>query len=229
MREVIMENNTQTPEVKDNNKKLVIIASVVIVALIAIFVIAGFSLNWFGGSSKKDGDKPTVAAIKVVKTNGSDTATTKTKIKIRKPKFGDSVKKVKKYEKKQKDTKKPSSDASSSDGYTYVTYQYTPKAEFYGVKPADASTGSLLQYVFKDKKLFDVRIQFGKISDSDRTKLLNTLTKKFGKPTYSLKYSDGSTRDTWRTAATKKDAETVLALNYSPNSGVIISYETLKR
>ncbi len=224
-----MDNNTQKPEVNEKSKKTILVASVIIVALVAVIVIAGFSFNWFGGSSQKSENRPTVVAIKVVKTDGSETATTKTKIKIRKPKFGESIKKVKKFEKKQKDTKKPSSDASSNDGYTYVTYQYTPNAEFYGVKPADASTGSLLQYVFKDKKLFDIRIQLGKISNADRTKLFDALTKKFGKPTYSLEYSNGSTRDTWRTASTNNEDQTILSLNYSPDSGVILSYETLKR
>ena len=87
----------------------------------------------------------------------------------------------------------------------------------------------MLQYVFKDKKVFDIRIQLGAISDKDRAKLKKNIIKKYGKPTYSIKYSNDSTRDTWRTSAKKLDGQTILSLNYSPNSGTIIDYESFKR
>ena len=223
--------NTQAPEPKENNKKLIIISSVVIAALVAVFVILGLSLNWFGGKSASE-KKTTqqVQTIAVVKTKGSEADTVKTKISVRDVKFGDSVKKVKKFEKTQKDTLNNPSEASSKDGYTYVTYLFNPKtAEFYGVKPADATTGSMLQYVFKDKKLFNVRIQYGSIKAKDRSKIKKALSKKYGKPTYSIEYSNKSTKDNWKTAAKNIDKQTLLSLNYSPNSGVIVSYESFKR
>lgn len=224
-------NNVQTPEPKENNKKLIIISSVLIVALVAVFVVLGLSLNWFGGN--KDSAKKTTAVvptIKVVDTKGSEGKTTKIKVKIRDVKFGDSVKKVKKYEKSQKDTQNKPSEASSNDGYTYVTYTFNPKkAEFFGVKPAPAASGSLLQYVFKDKKLFDIRIQYGDIGSKERTKIKNAMVKQYGKPTYSLKYSNKSTKDDWRTAAKDPSKQTVLSLNYSPNSSVIVDYISMDR
>ena len=223
-------NNTQEPEVKENNKKLIIISSIAIVALVAVFVILGLSLNWFG--SKKDDTKATsaVPVVKVVKTKGSDGDTRKMKISIRDVKFGDSLKKVKKFEKSQKDTQDNPSEATSKDGYTYLTYLFAPKkAKFFGVSPAPSNTGSLLQYVFKDKKLFDIRVQYGDIGSKDLAKIKDNITKKYGKPTYSIKYSNKSTKDNWRTANKEVSKQTILSLNYSPSSNVIVDYETLSR
>ena len=42
-------NNTQAPEPKENNKKIIIIASIAIAVLVALFVILGLSLGWFVG------------------------------------------------------------------------------------------------------------------------------------------------------------------------------------
>ena len=224
-------NNTQPTEPKENNKKLVIISSIVILALVAVFVIVGVTLGWFGGKKTSE-KKATTAAptISVLESKGSETKTKKIKIKVRDVKFGDSVKKVKKYEKKQEDTQDNPSQASSKDGYTYVTYLFTPKkAEFFGVEPAKSASGALLQYVFKDKKLFDIRIQFGDVSKKDQVKLKKNLIAKFGKPTFSMKYSNKATRDSWRTAAKNPNNQTVLSLNYSPTSGEVVDYMSVKR
>lgn len=223
--------NTQTPEPKESNKKLIIISSIVIVALVAAFVIVGISLGWFGGN-KKNNSKQDVTAptIKVVETKGSEGKTAKIKVSVRDVKFGDSLKSVKKFEKKQQDTVNSPSEASTKDGYTYLTYTFNPKkAEFFGVKPAESTAGSLLQYVFKDKKLFDIRLQYGDISKKDQAKLRKNLVKKYGKSTFSTKYSNDSTRDLWRTYAKDASKQTILSLNYSPNSGVIIEYESVTR
>ena len=108
-------NNVQTPEPKENNKKLIIIASIAIVVLIAAFVILGLSFNWFGGKKSNDKSKSATApTISVVETKGAEAKTTKAKIKLRDVKFGDSVKKVKKIEKKQADTLDNPSQASTS-------------------------------------------------------------------------------------------------------------------
>ena len=228
-------NNTQpnnNAEPKENNKLLIIIASIAIAVFVALFVILGlFVFNWFGGKESAQKNTPGQAAtIKVVNTKGNEQDTRKIKINVRDVKFGTKIKQVKKYENKQKDTLSNPSQASTKDGYTYLTYNYDPKtAKFFGVKPADARTGALLQYVFKDKKVFDIRIQLGAISDKDRAKLKKNIIKKYSKPTYSIKYSNDSTRDTWRTSAKKLDGQTILSLNYSPNSGTIIDYESFKR
>ncbi len=224
-------NNTQTSEPKENNKKLIIISSIVIVALIAVFVVLGFSLNWFGG--KKDASKTedkTAPTIAVLETKGAESKTTKVKIKVRDVKFGDKVKEVKKFEKKQDDTLDGPSEASTKDGYTYLTYNFNTKnAKFYGVKPKDAASAGLLQYVFKKKKLFDIRIQFGDISPKERAKVEKTVKKKFGKPTFFMKYSDKSYFYRWRTDEKDPDKQTILSLNYAPNSGMSIDYQSVKR
>lgn len=225
-------NNTQTPEPKESNKKIIIIASVAIAVLVAAFVILGVSFGWFGGkgASKDDSKKGQIpATINVVETKGAENKTKKLNISVRDVKFGDKIKKVKAFEKKQDDTLNSPSQASTKDGYTYLTYTYSPKAKFFGVKPAKSPAGSLLQYVFKNKKLFDIRIQFGDIKKADIDKLSKTLRDKYGKPTFTIKYSNDSWRDTWRTAAKNVDKETILALNYSPYGGTVLSYESVGR
>ena len=224
-------NNVQTPEPKENNKKLIIIASIAIVVLIAAFVILGLSFNWFGGKKSNDKSKSATApTISVVETKGAEAKTTKVKIKLRDVKFGDSVKKVKKIEKKQADTLDNPSQASTKDGYTYLTYLFDDKkAEFYGVKVKPSNAGSLLQYVFKNKKLFDIRVQYGDISSKDRAKIKKAMVGQYGKPTFSIKYSNKSTKDNWRTAAKNPDKQTILSLNYSPGTNVIVEYESVSR
>ncbi len=224
-------NTVQAPEPKENNKKIIIIAAIAIAVLVAGFVILGITFGWFGGKAvdQKSTTGSVAPTIKVVDSKGSEGKTIKKKISVRDVKFRDKVKKVKKFEKAQKDTLDNPSEASSKDGYTYVTYLFSPKAEFFGVKPAGSQSGALLQYVFKDKKLFDVRIQFGDLSEKDKKKLKANIIKKYGKPTYSIKYSNKATKDSWRTAAKDLGNQTVLSLNYSPNSGTIIDYEIASR
>ena len=222
--------NTQTPEPQENNKKLIIIASVAIAILVAGFVILGMSLGWFDGKSSNDkATSATVPTISVVETKGSESKTVKAKINVRDVKFKDSVKKVKKFEKAQKDTQDNPSEATSKDGYTYVTYMFSPKAKYFGVSPANSQSGALLQYVFKDKKLFDIRIQFGALDKKARAKVKKNIMKKYGKPTYSIKYSNGSTKDTWKTASKDLSKQTLLSLNYSANSGTILDFESFSR
>lgn len=223
-------NNTQTQEPKENNKKLIIIASIAIVVLVAAFVIVGISLNWFGGKKASDKQAKTAPTIKVLETKGSEAKTTKAKISVRDVKFGEKLKDVKKFEDGQKDTLKTPSEAKTKDGYTYLTYQFDPeKAEFYGVKTAPSTSGSLLQYVFYKKKLFDIRVQYGDIGSKDKAKAKKNIISKYGKPTFSITYSNDSTKDSWRTDAKTPDKQTVFSFNYSPNSGVIIDHMSASR
>lgn len=235
-----MENiNTQKPEGKKNNTMIIIIVTCVVAALIAAFIIISASS---GCSSKKDGkgngkEKATSTVksgqmrknIDIVKHTGSDSATKKLDISIRDVSFGDKVKKVKAFEKNQKDTVNSPSEATTKDGYTYLTYTLTPDAKFFGVKPADSSKGSLLQYVFKKKKLFDIRIQFGDISKKDQDKVRKALKDKYGSTTSYVEYDNDSFRDTWRSSAKNPDKETILSYNYSPQSGVVVAYESVGR
>lgn len=223
-------NNTQAPEPKESNKKLIIISTIAIVVLVAAFVVVGLSLGWFGKKdTSKNGVDKTAPTISVVESKGSDAATKKIKIKVRDVKFGDKLKEVKAFEKTQKDTLDNPSQATTKDGYTYMTYTFSPKAEFFGVKTADSTKGSLLQYVFKKKRLFDIRIQFGDISKKDQKKVRKYLNKKYGKPTNYVKYSNDSWMEWWKTENKDPDKQTLLTLNYSPNSGLIVSYESIGR
>lgn len=223
-------NNTQAPEPKENNKKLIIFASIGIAALVALFLILGFSFNWFGTkqASKKDSGK-VPATINVVETRGSDGKTKKVKISVRDVKFGDKIKSVKKFEKTQKDTLDSPSEASTKDGYTYLTYTFSPKANFFGVKPKEVTAGGMLQYVFKNKKLFDIRIQFGDIGKKNIAKVEKKIKSKYGKETAYIKYSNDSYRYSWRSAAKKADDQTILTVNYSPQSGLVVAHERVGR
>ena len=186
-------NNVQPTEPKENNKKIVIVSAIAIAALVAVFVIVGVSLGWFGGSKKQsaENNKGTAPTIKIIETKGSEGKTTKVKISVRDVKFGDKIKEVKKFEKKQKDTINSPTEAKTKDGYTYLTYQFdTKNAKYYGVKPAESTRGSLLQYVFYKKKLFDIRLQYGDISSKDRAKLKKNIIKQYGKPTFASAYSN---------------------------------------
>ena len=171
--------NTQVPEKKESNLKLIIIASAALVALVAVFVILGFTFNWFG--TKKDGSKETTTPppVSIVSSKGDEVKTKNIKVSLRDVPFGASIKKVKKYEKGQPDTQNNPSPAKSNDGYAYLTYTYTPKAKFFTVKPGTIQDGSLLQYVFKDNKLFDVRMQFGSLSDKEKAAIKKELIKKY--------------------------------------------------
>ena len=227
-------NNMQTPEPKKKNNSILIpiIAGAVAVFLIAVVVILAIIFgvkkdSAQNATSLKKGQIP--ATIEVVKSNGSESKTTKAKISVRDVKFGDKIKSVKKFEKTQEDTLDNPSQASTKDGYTYLTYTYSTKAKFFGVKPANPNAGSLLQYVFKDKKLFDIRIQLGDLKKADLKKVSKYLNKKYGKPTHSITYSNKSWQDSWRTYAKNPEKQTLLQLNYSPYGGTVVSYESVKR
>ena len=119
-------NNTQAPEPKESNKKIIIISTVVIVALVAAFVIVGLSLGWFGNKTAEKKNSGTIPPqISVLETKGSEDATKKIDISVRDVKFGDTIKKIKAFEKKQEDTMGHPSEATvKKDGITYLTYNF---------------------------------------------------------------------------------------------------------
>ncbi len=224
-----MENNTQNPEIKENNKKLIIISSIAIVVLVAAFVVVGICLGWFGGKKGSEKGSVTAPTINIEETKGSESKTIKKKISVRDVKFGDKVKSVKKFEKDQADTLDGPTE-STKDGYTFLTYRFNDQnAKIFGVKPAASTSGAMLQYMFKKNKLFDIRILYGDISKNDEKALRKTLTKKYGDPTFSTKYSDGSIRELWKTDAKNIDNQTILSFNSSKNGGVTVTYERVGR
>ena len=175
-------------------------------------VIAGTFL--FSGCGKKTTEKPTPKPLTVNQKVGNEDATIKAKVNIdsyRKIKFGTSIKDIKKSEKKSKDTLKNETSpqtSSSQDGYTYLAYTYSDKAKkpVFGAIPSSNGT---LTYVFKNKKLKEVRVDYGQLDESAYTSITNFFKEKYGDATFSRTYSNNSKNSWWKTSSVKID------VNYS--------------
>ena len=188
----------------NKNTKLIAIVSAVIVVLL-IVIIALFA----GGKNSNDttnngtgkANAQSVKPIKVIKENGSQDKVSKANLKVRKVKFGTKYKDVLKFEKKQDDTLDKYSEASSKDGYTYVSYKFNPKKtpKFWDVKPSADDTMSMLTYVFFNKRLIELRIQYGAVDANAINKAVAAATKEFGKTTYDREYDNGCLDYWWKT------------------------------
>ncbi len=217
-------------EVKNNNSKktTAIVVGIVIAAIVAILIVLAIAFNWFG---KKDGNQTqtTPAPVIVTEFSGTGNDYKDIKIKIRDIKLGSSIKEVKKFEDKQKDTAGNPTEANSADNYTYLNYQLTPDATVFGIKPTTKNSLAFVQHSFYKKKLFSTRYQLGKLSKKDEKKVLKALKKKYGKPTYSSKYSNNGYKYLWKTKSKKQKTGYALTMIYDPTSGVSVTYESEKR
>lgn len=191
-----------------NKKNLTYIIgfSLIIVAIIIIII----AVKNHKSNNTNDTAATTVAPISVVKESGNQDETIKGKLEFRDVKFGTSIKKIKAYEEKQDDTLGEPSQAESEDGYTYLNYSFNKDKvpSFWGAQVGSAETGAMLTYVFYNKKLIEVRLQYGSIGTSNYAGIVSSITAKFGNATYSRAYSNGS-EDTWW----KTDKYTMQALS----------------
>lgn len=174
-------------------------------AITLLVVLAAGMLVGCGCSKTADKESKKPLNIKVVKEEGDKAKIIKANLNVRDAKLGSSIKKIKKYEDKQKDTADKPNESSSQDGYTYVIYSFDSKnaKECFGVKPGEASSGAMLTYVFFDKKLTELRLQYGKVGLEGYNKIIESLTSTFGAPTYSNTFSNDAKSSEWNTAKTQ--------------------------
>lgn len=182
---------------KEKNKNLIygIGLTAILIVIILVIIIAKSCSKSDGGNGA---EVTTIPTIKVVQESGNQEETIKAKLTFRDVKFGTSIKKIKDLEKKQDDTSDKPSQADSKDGYTYLNYSFNTEKSpmFWGSEVGAADTGAMISYVFFQKKLIEVRLQYGKIGQDKYQSIVSSISSKFGNATYSRSYSNGS-QDTW--------------------------------
>lgn len=186
---------------KDNNKLYIaIFTAIIVVAIIVILIVKSGSGD---NNADSSASKATAAPVSVVATEGSINETIKTTIKsFRKVKFGKSHTEIQKYEKKQKDTL-DGNYASAPDGTAaYLTYRFNTEntPEFFGTRVLADDSNSLLEYVFdKDDKMYEIRLQYGHLSEDVYHTIVSNITGTYGNATFSRTYSHGSKEHWWKT------------------------------
>lgn len=83
------------------------------------------------------------------------------------------------------------------------------------VAPSDPN--ALLQYVFFNDKLLEIRIQYGSLGETSYETILSDITKKYGDATYSREYSNGNKESWWKT-------KSITLTAYYQNEGVSVYY-----
>lgn len=186
-----------------NTKLIAIVTGFIVVALIVAAILAN-SNNKSNNTTQSGQVKQTPKQIKVLEEHGSMDALSKKKLSVRNVKFGAKYKNVIANEKKQKDTLDKYSEASSQDGYTYVSYKFDGKKvkNFWGVKPNVKDPSCMLTYVFYKKRLIELRIQYGKQAPDAVNKAVKNASQLFGKTTYDRKYDNGCLDYWWKTKKT---------------------------
>ncbi len=193
-----MSNETKK---KDNNMLYIgIFTAIIIVAIILILILK------FGGNdnnSQSDNEKSTPVPVSVIATEGSQNETINKNIEsIRKIKFGKSHKAVQKAENNMKDTLDGNYVAAPDGTAAYLTYRFDGKnvPEFFGTKVVPTDNNALLEYVFdKDDKMYEIRLQFGKLPKKVYDSIVSNITSTYDKPTYSRTFSHGSIETWWKT------------------------------
>lgn len=216
----VNKNTNQKQKNTKSSAPYIIIASL---CIIVVFVVIIFALK-FGDSNKsapsnQTAESQTAKTISVVAESGAQDGTCNAKITSeRKIKFSDSYKEIKKYEDKQYDTV-DGDYKKSTDGYGYLTYKFdiANTASFFGMSVAPSDPNALLQYVFYNDKLLEIRIQYGSLGETSYETILSDITKKYGDATYSREYSNGNKESWWKT-------KSITLTAYYQNEGVSVYY-----
>lgn len=186
---------------KDNNMLYIAIFTAIIV--IAIIVVAIFKFGGKGSDAQSNNTKETAAPVSVVATEGAQDETIKKDIKnLRNVKFGKSHKAIQKAEKNMDDTLDGHYVAAPDGTAAYLTYRFDGKnvPEFFGTKVVPTDNNALLEYVFdKDDKMYEIRLQYGKLSKEIYESIVSNISGTYGKSTYSRTYSHGSVETWWKT------------------------------
>ena len=190
----------------DKNKLYIIIASVVIlIAVIVFFFFANGKTKTSNNNSAANNNAATQAQLKIVNEEGDFNATIKAEFEpVRRIKFGTSLKKIQKMEKKHSDTDNGNyQEAQDNSGYGYLTYGFKSDAKetptFFGGNINISDPSANLVYVLKDKKLIEVRVSYGASSAANYDAMVAANTKTYGKPNLTRSYSNGTKITYWRT------------------------------
>lgn len=192
--------NNETKK-KDNNILYIgIITAIIIVAIIIVLILK------FGGSdnnSQAGKEKSAPAPVSVVATEGSQNETMNKNIKnLRNVKFGKAHQAIEKAEKNMDDTLSGHYVAAPDGTAAYLTYRFNGKnvPEFFGTKVVPTDNNALLEYVFdKDDKMYEIRLQYGKLPKSSYESIVSNISTTYGSSTYSRTYSHGSVENWWKT------------------------------
>lgn len=187
---------------KDNNKLYIaVFTAIIVVAVIIVLVLKT-------GSGKDNANsqnaKATAAPVSIVATEGSQDETLKKNIKsLRNIKFGKSHKAVQEYENNNNDTQAGNYAVASDKTAAYLTYKFNTESapEFFGTKVVTTDNNALLEYVFdKDDKMYEIRLQYGKLSKEVYDAIISNITGTYGPSTYSRTFSHGSVETWWKTS-----------------------------
>lgn len=193
-----MSNETKK---KDNNLLYIGIFTAIIIIAIVVILILKFGGN--DNNSQTNNEKSTPAPVSVVATEGSQNETINKNIKnLRNVKFGKSHQSIEKAEKDMDDTLNGHYVAAPDGTAAYLTYRFNGKnvSEFFGTKVVPTDNNALLEYVFdKDDKMYEIRLQYGKLSKSVYDSIVSNISTTYGNATYSRSYSHGSVEAWWKT------------------------------
>lgn len=209
-RKFLMSNSNSTSKNKNSKTKkdtnllyILIFSVVIIVAIIFILSLKSCSNDTPNSNTSNNANKEVTTAglISVISESGNKAATIKKKISnVRNVEFNKSHEAVDKYEKKQDDTLE-GTYAKASDGYAYLTYKFDPQNApmFFGTNVISSDVNSLLQYVFLNDKLSEIRIQYGVVGEAAYNSILSNINKQYGDATYSREFSNGNKECWWKT------------------------------
>lgn len=205
---------------KQNKDKLYIgiVTLAIILAIVAFFAFKSCDANNDPANPNNNGSETT--AVSIMNEYGARDAVLDGEINVRNIDFTSDIKAIKKLESKNKDTIGEPSVATSEDGYTYLTYTFNPteRPVIFGGQVAD-DVNAMLVYVFHNKKLLEVRIQYGNIGKDAFNTIMSNINSAFGNTTYSRIYTNGTEEVWWKTQ------DTILDLLYQ-DSGVFLYYRS---
>lgn len=186
---------------KDNNLLYITVFTLLIIAAVVIvLLIKSGSDNSSGSGADNNNDLGTVTAktISIVSESGAQDAVINSKItNIRKIKFQASRDDVEEYEKSQNDTL-DGTYTESTDGYGYLTFTFSTAniASFFNTSVSPSDANALLQYVFYNNKLIEIRVQYGALGETAYDSIVSDITSKYGDATYFRAYSNDN-KETW--------------------------------
>ena len=213
-------STTKNQNSKNHNTLYIIIFSLLIIAAILIvFLIKSNSKDTPKTNTQSESVSATAGSISIVSESGAQDAVINSKItNARDVKFSKSHTAVEKYEKSQNDTLE-GDYSEATDGYSYLTYKFDTAnvASFFGTSVSPSDVNSLLQYVFYNDKLIEIRIQYGSLGENAYNSIVSEITDQYGEATYYRTYSNDNKETWWKT-------KSVTLTAYYQNDGVSVYF-----